>query len=53
MPYNKALGHLIMGDTDLNDFLTEINGVIVNYDNAINILKTNIHEMSEENIGRS
>ena len=44
LSYNKGLGHWIMGSTDLNDFISEVNDVLTNHYSALNILIQNIQE---------
>ena len=50
LSYNKSAGHWIMGETDLNEFITEGNDALVNHFQALNILTQTIKEQSEENV---
>ena len=44
LSYNKGLGHWIMGSTDLNDFISEVNDVLTNHYSALNIIIQNMQE---------
>ena len=44
LSYNKSLGHFIMGEIDLNNFISEVNETLVNHCSALNILIENMQE---------
>ena len=50
LSYNKAAGHWIMGAIDLNEFIEEVNDVLVNHYQALNMLTQVIKEDSSETI---
>ena len=44
MSYNKSLGHWIMAEIDLNNFISEVNDTLVNHCSALKILIENMQE---------
>ena len=48
LSYNKSAGHWIMGEIDLNNFISEVNDVLVNHYQAMNILMQTIKDESSE-----
>ena len=48
MSYNKAECHWIMGDIDLNNFITEVNETLVNHYNALTILMQSMQGETSE-----
>ena len=49
LSYNKSAGHWIMGEIDLNNFISEVNDVLINHYQAMNLLMQTIKEDSESN----
>ena len=49
LSYNKSAGHWIMGEIDLNNFISEVNDVLVNHYHAMNILMQVIKDETEQN----
>ena len=47
LSYNKSAGHWIMGEIDLNNFISEVNDVLLNHYQAMNILMQTIKDESE------
>ena len=48
LSYNKSAAHWIMGEIDLNEFISEVNDVLVNHYQAMNILMQTIAEPTNE-----
>ena len=48
LSYNKAEGHWIMGEIDLNNFISEVNDTLVNHCEALKIIMQSMQEDTNE-----